>query len=164
MKTILLILGPNAVGKSKSAQALLGLLPHSALVDSDWCRAMNPYHRDTVIENTYALLKNYLKCPEIETVVFPFGFHGDRKQRFDAVISKLREDMIDFEFFTVVLTCSLEENLYRAQADQRSDEQINRGIENAYHYYDKFDNPKIDTTDLSVAQTAEKIKSLLLAR
>ncbi|MDW7659703.1 MAG: hypothetical protein SCM11_21250 [Bacillota bacterium] len=164
MKTILLILGPNGVGKSTAAQVLAGRLPHAALVDSDWCRAMHPYHMETVIDNIYALLKNYLKCPVIETVISPYGFHGDRKKRFDAVINKLRQDMIEFKIYTVILTCSREEILLRAQADQRSAEQISRGMDITYHYYDSFDDPKIDTTGLSVTQTAEMILALLMGR
>ncbi|HML46830.1 MAG TPA: hypothetical protein PKE04_08790 [Clostridia bacterium] len=162
-KTLLLLLGPNGVGKSTTAQALLNMLPHTALVDGDWCRAMNPYCMDTVVANLYALLKNYFLCPEIGLVVFPYGFHGDRKQRFDRVAEKLRQDGIDFQTLTVVLMCSLEENIRRAQKDMRDDERIRRGIENTYAYYDGFTCPKIDTTDLSTEHAAKRIVALLQA-
>lgn len=67
----------------------LDTLPNTALVDSEWCRAMNPYNMDTVVNNLYALIKNYLLCPEIEVIVFPYGFHGDRKHRYEKHISFL---------------------------------------------------------------------------
>ena len=163
-KTLLLLLGPNGAGKSTIAQVLLNMLPHTALVDSDWCRAMNPYNMDTVIENIYALMKNYILCPDVETIIFPYGFHGDRKHRFETVTDKLQKNGIDFEIFTVVLTCSLDENIRRAKTDLRDDERIRRGVENTYHFYDEFDCPKIDTTNLTAAQTAENIMSLLNER
>lgn len=163
-KTLLLLLGPNGVGKSTTAQVLLNIQPHTALVDSDWCRAMNPYNMDTVIENIYALMRNYILCTDVETIIFPYGFHGDRKHRFETVIDKLQKNGIDFEIFTVVLTCSLGENIRRAKNDLRDDERIQRGVKNTYHFYDEFHCPKIDTTNLTAAQTAENIMSLLNER
>jgi len=163
-KTLLLLLGPNGVGKSTIARALLNILPQTALVDSDWCRSMNPYNRDTVSENIYTLIKNYLLCPDIEIVIFPYGFHGDRKQRLLAVKEKLNKDSIVFKTFIVILICSLEENIRRAENDQRDDERIKRGIKNTHHFYDEFDYPKIDTTNLTVEQITENIISLLKKR
>lgn len=42
-KTLLMILGPNGVGKSTVAHLLMESRPHTAWVDADWCRAMNPF-------------------------------------------------------------------------------------------------------------------------
>ena len=162
MKTILLLLGPNGIGKSTTAKCILDKLPNAALVDSEWCRAMNPYDMDTVVNNLYALMKNYLLCPEIEVIVFPYGFHGDRKQRYDIVIDKLRGDKMDFSEFTVILTCSYEENIARLQNDMRDMERINRGMKNTFHFYDEYNFPKIDTTNLTVTQTADEIIKLFI--
>jgi hypothetical protein len=125
---------------------------------------MNPYNMNTVTENIYALMKNYLLCTDVKTIIFPYGFHGDRKHRFEVVTDKLHQDGVDFEIFTIVLTCSIDENIRRAQNDLRDYERIRRGIENTYHFYDDFDCPRIDTTDLTAEQTAEKIMSLLNER
>ncbi|MBQ7792457.1 MAG: hypothetical protein IJ367_03070, partial [Clostridia bacterium] len=43
MKTLLVITGPNGVGKSTCAEGLMQSLPKSIYIDSDWCRAMNPF-------------------------------------------------------------------------------------------------------------------------
>ena len=90
MKKLVLIIGPNGVGKTSTAEKLLQKLSKSAYVDADWCRAINPFPftdatKYTVIENIYSLLKNYFLCEDIETVIFPYGFHGERKQIFEQV-------------------------------------------------------------------------------
>jgi hypothetical protein len=46
----------------------------------------------------------------------------------------------------------------------RDNERIQRGIENTFHFYDKYDYPKIDTTDINAEQVAERIISLLKER
>lgn len=155
-----MILGPNGIGKSTTAKIMLQMLPCAALVDSDWCRAMNPYEMNTVIENIYALIKNYFLCPEIETIIFPYGFHGDRIQRFEKVKTKLCQEGIEFEIFTVILTCSLEENIRRAKSDMRDDELVKRGVLNTYDIYDELAYIKIDTTDMTADKTAERIIEL----
>jgi len=157
VKTILLILGPNGVGKSTTAMMMLTKLTNSAIVDGDWCRAMNPYNIDTVVRNIYALIKNYLLCDDIETVIYPYGFHGDRKARYDMIIDMLSKDKIDFSVFPVILTCSLEENIARCKTDERDTGRIVRGIKNTHHFYSKYNYPAIDSTTMTVEQTAEKI-------
>ncbi len=51
----------------------------------------------------YSLFKNYLVCEDIEYIIFPYGFHGERKQIFEQVINKLREDSILFEVCPIIL-------------------------------------------------------------
>lgn len=160
MKTILLILGANGVGKSTTARSILDRLLNSALVDSDWCRAMNPYDMDTVINNMYGLIKNYFDNEQIKTVILPYGFHGDRKKRYDIVMSKLQTYGMNFTVYPVILTCSYDEIIYRSQKDMRDEERIKRGMKNTFHFYDEYDYPKIDTTTLTVEQAAEKIIAL----
>ena len=60
------------------------MCPNSAYVDADWCRAINPFQfteatKKTVTDNIFCLFRNYLLCTDIETVIFPYGFHGERK-------------------------------------------------------------------------------------
>lgn len=43
MKRLVVIVGPNAVGKTTTAKCLVKKLPKTAYVDSDWCRFMNPF-------------------------------------------------------------------------------------------------------------------------
>jgi ABC-type Mn2+/Zn2+ transport system ATPase subunit len=65
MKQLIVIIGPNGVGKSTTAKEILKKRPHTAYVDSDWCRMMNPFEfteitKQTVEENIYCFLRNYL--------------------------------------------------------------------------------------------------------
>ncbi len=162
MKKLVLIIGPNGVGKTSTAEKLLQKLSKSAYVDADWCRAINPFPftdatKYTVIENIYSLLKNYFLCEDIETVIFPYGFHGERKQIFEQVTERLRENKISFEVCPIILKCDKEENIRRAVKDGRNRERIERGMKNTFHFYDEYTYPHIDTTDLQPEQVAEII-------
>lgn len=166
MKKLIVILGPNGVGKSTTAKAFWNRYTRCAYVDSDWCRAINPFSvtlstKVTVTENIYCMLKNYLRCEDIDKIVFPYGWHGERKEIFDTVICKLKEDGIEFEMFPVVLKCSMQENIRRCECDGREAERIERGIKNTFHFYDDFQYPCIITTELSPEEVVEQIAEII---
>lgn len=161
-KTLLLILGPNGVGKTTAAQALVESRPHTAWVDADWCRAINPFlltedSEKTVEDNLSNLLFNYLSCPIVDTVVFSYGLHGDRAQRLERVLKRLDAAEASYRLKKVILTCSEEVNRKRAAQDGRDAQRINRGIRNTLHFYDHFPEPKIDTTFLTPDEVVQKI-------
>ena len=166
MKKVVVLIGPNGVGKSTTAKAFMQQHTKCAYIDSDACRAINPFPftpatKKVVIENIYCLFKNYLLCDDIEVIVFPYGFHGERKEIFDTVMKRLIDDGIAFEMITIVLKCSLEENIKRAMADGRDTERIERGIKNTFNFYDEFDGPGIDTTNLSPEEVVNKIQTIM---
>lgn len=166
MKKLILIIGPNGVGKTTTAKILLQKLSKCAYVDADWCRVINPFPftnatKYAVNRNIYLLFKNYLLCEDIEYVIFPYGFHGERKQIFEQVISSLREDGISFEICPVILKCCKEENIRRTINDGRDMERIERGIKNTFHFYDEYTYPNIDSTYLQPEKVAEKIIEIL---
>ena len=105
--------------------------------------------------------KNYLLCENIEQVIFPYGFHRERKQIFEQVISSLREDSIPFEVCPIILKCCKEENIRRAINDGRDMERIERGIKDTFHFYDEYAYPNIDSTYLQPEKVAEKIIEIL---
>ena len=167
MKRLVVIVGPNAVGKTATAKCLVEKLPKTAYVDSDWCRFMNPFPftevtKQTVIKNMYDILRNYLVCKEIENVIFTYSWHGERKEIYDNLISQLKSDEIEFEEKIFILKCSEEENIHRAENDGRDKTRIERGMKNTFSFYDEYDYPSIDSTNMSTNEVAERIIELIL--
>lgn len=166
MKKLILIIGPNGVGKTTTSEILLQKLSKSAYLDADWCRAINPFPftdatKYAASQNIYSLFKNYFLCEDIEYVIFPYGFHGERKQIFEQVIDKLRKEGITFEICPIILTCSKDENIRRSLKDGRDMERIKRGIRNTFAFYDEYMYPNIDSTYLQPNQVADKIIEIL---
>ncbi len=110
----------------------------------------------------YDILRNYLICKEIENVIFTYSWHGERKEIYDNLLSQLKSDEIEFEEKIVVLKCSKEENICRAEKDGRDRARIERGIKNTISFYDLYDYPSIDSTNMSTNEVAEKIIELIL--
>ena len=161
MKHLIVIIGPNAVGKTTTAKCMVEKLPQTAYVDSDWCRCMNPFlltdiTKEIVKENIYYLLHNYLTCVEIETVIFTSSWHGGRKEIYDRVIEQFRNDGIEFVENIIILKCSEKENVRRALKDKRDEKRVERG-KKTFSFYDDFDYPCIDTTEMSVTEVVESI-------
>ena len=162
MKQLIVIIGANAVGKSSTAKKIIEQYQRSAFVDSDWCRVINTFiltdiTKETVSENIYCLLHNYLICEEISTVIFTYGWHGGRKEIYDRVIERLRNDGTEFQEKIIILKCSESENKRRALADDRGINRVERGIKNTFSLYDEFDYPCIDTTKMTVMEVAEQV-------
>ena len=165
MTQLIVIVGPNGVGKSTTAMQIKERYPRSAFVDSDWCRAMNPFvltdiTKETVLENMYCLLRNYLLCEEISTVVFTYSWHGGRKELYDRVIKRLQNDGIEFRETIVILKCSESENRRRALVDNRDVERIEKGMKYTFSFYNEFEYPCIDTTNMTVLEVVEYIWNL----
>ena len=166
MKQLIVIIGPNGVGKSTTAKKIVEQCENTAFVDSDWCRYMNPFDftettKHTIVDNIYCLLHNYLSCSDINTVVFTYGWHGERKEIYASAIEKLRNDSLDFKETIIILKCTKDENIRRAIKDGRDEIRVQRGMEMTFSFYDEYDYPCIDTTDMTAEQVAFKIKRLV---
>ncbi len=81
-------------------------------------------------------------------MVFSYSFHGGRKENFELVLQRLQEEGIEFELQYIILKCSYEEKVRRARQDCRDEERIQRGMKNTFEFYDNYDYPVIDTTEL----------------
>ena len=169
MKQLIVIIGPNGVGKSTTARAFVERYANTAYVDSDWCRVMNPFEfteitKGTISENIYCMLRNYLICDAVDKVIFTYAWHGARKEIYDSVIKKLKEDGIAFEETIIILKCSKDENVKRAIADGRDEVRVKRGMEMTFSFYDVYDYPMIDTTDMTPLQVVEAINGLVVEK
>lgn len=164
-KRLITIVGPNGVGKSTTAKALVQMRPKTAYVDSDWCRVINPFAftestKKTVTDNIFCLLRNDLLCDDIDCVIFTYGFHGERQSIFDEVIARLRRENILFDLHIVVLHCTYDENIRRATADGRDPERIERGMKTTFSFYETKPYPVIETTNLTPTQAARAVLRL----
>ena len=66
-KKLIVIIGPNGVGKSSAAKKLVTHCSKSAFVDSHWCRVMNPFPftegtKKVVTDNIFCFIRNYMQC------------------------------------------------------------------------------------------------------
>lgn len=143
MKRLILILGPNGVGKSTASAVLLSRIPGSVYIESDSLRMMNPgsFSEEAIFvqkRNILALMRNYLSASFINNIIFPYGLHGHRKKLLDEILSELHSDY-NFEVYTVLLTCTEEENIRRMKNDSRDEERIRRAIANTRAIYDEVD-------------------------
>lgn len=171
-KTLVFLCGPNGIGKTTIGMALMRRLPGSAYVDTDPCRTMNPAALDdvtipTIAANIACLIRNYLWCDALETVIFSYGFHGRRREVFDAVMRALAGGPampgepalagVPFDFLPLLLTCDEAENVRRMRADGRDPERIQRALEHSRPAYAGVDYPRIDITRLSAEEAAAAI-------
>lgn len=162
MKQLIVIIGPNGVGKTTTAKKIVERYENVAYVDSDWCRVMNPFTftkstKDTIAENIYCLLRNYLSCNDINRVVFTHAWHGERKAIFEKVMEKLNNESLEFKLTIIILKCSKDENIKRATQDGRDETRVKRGMEMTFSYYDSFTYPFIDTTNMTPTAVAQQI-------
>lgn len=165
MKQLIVIIGSNGVGKTTTAEKIVEQYENVAYVDSDWCRVMNPFAfteatKVTIADNIYCLLRNYLSCSDVNKVVFTHTWHGERKAIYEKVMEKLKNEPIEFKITIVILKCSKDENIKRAIQDGRDEIRTKRGIEKTFSFYDNFDYPCIDTTNMTPTAVAQQIVDL----
>jgi len=166
MKQLIVIIGPNGVGKTTTAKKIVEQYKNVAYVDSDWCRVINPFvfsesTKETIVENIYCLLRNYLFCSDVNKVVFTYAWHGERKEIYERIMEKLKNESIEFKLTIIILKCSKVENIKRAVQDGRDEIRIKRGMEMTFYFYDNLDYPCIDTTDMTPSTVAQQIVSMV---
>ena len=163
MKKLIFIHGPNGVGKSTLCNSLNKRLYNSAWLESEWCKMTNPFaYTDETIEltinNMTNMLKSYLTCSSIEYIIFNYGFHGPRRSIYDQVIKNINK--MQFKLIPILITCSEEENVKRMLKNGRDKERIDRAL-NIRSIYDGMEVPTIDTTELTVEMTVDKLMEII---
>ncbi|MHB0856645.1 MAG: AAA family ATPase [Anaerolineae bacterium] len=160
MKNLLFICGANGIGKTTICNALVRRQVHTAYIDSDGCRVMNPFvlNEDTIPtirKNISDMIRNYLGCPIVRTVVFSYGLHGRRREIFDGVTKDLAD--MEYRFIPVLLVCDVAENIRRLSCNGRDTERISRAVQLSRAAYSAVDYPRIDVTNLSVEDSVSRI-------
>lgn len=157
MKSLVFIHGPNGVGKSTVCRLLHQALPHSAWLESEWARMINPFTLTAEVEdlsekNISFLLRSYLTCTSVRCVIFNYGLTGPRKGIWERVLEALSD--LDYKLIPIVLTCDTDENVRRMASDGRDNGRIQRAVA-ARHIYQNQPCRTIDTTNLTPDETVE---------
>ena len=159
MKVIILN-GPMGVGKTAAGTYIADSNPGTALIDGDWCMDIHPFvaSRETktmAIDNILHMTGNYLKCSACSMVVLVWLMDDPWVlQRITEGISAMQA-----EVKYVTLVCSEESLVSRWNNDRlcgwRTEEWLKVSLRSLPGFR-AMDNP-IDTSNLSAAQTAERI-------
>lgn len=165
MKKLIIISGTMGVGKSTTCDKLFKQLDKSVYLDGDCCWNMNPFivneeNKNMVINNITYLLRSYLKNSSFEYIIFSWVLH--EQSIFKQILDPLSD--LDFTLYNISLICSpkaLKDRLNKdVELGIRNEEIINRSIERI-PLYNKLDTIKIDTTLLSLDQTANEIIKII---
>jgi broad-specificity NMP kinase len=165
-KKLVIINGTMGVGKTAVCRELYRNLDNSVWLDGDWCWMMNPFivndeNKKMVINNITYLLRNFLTNSSIEYVIFNWVIHME--DIFSDVLEPLED--LEFEVVRITLTCSEEALIRRISKDVelklREESSIDRSVQRLKLYKD-MSTEKIDTTNLSILETVNKIKERLL--
>ena len=161
MKRLILLSDPMGVGKTTVAELLHRCLERSVFLDGDWCWKMNPFTvtdetKAMVLDNITHLLRNFLSCTQLETVIFCWVM--DSQAILDSILSRLDLDGVAVRSFT--LTATPEALTRRVEADiargLRQPSDAARSVARLPHY-DAMNTVKLDVSDLSPEAAVEWI-------
>lgn len=161
MKHLYMIAGPMGVGKTAVSRELQKRLPNCVFLDGDWCWDSSPFlvteeTKAVVLDNICHMLNNFLRCSAYENIVFCWVMH--EQEIIDAILERL--DAEGAEVTVCALVCKEETLIERLRRDieagKRSEDVISRAVERLARY-PELDVMKLDTTEMTPVQTAEKI-------
>ena len=161
MKHLYMIGGPMGVGKTTVCQALSAQLDRSVFLDGDWCWAMHPFvvteeTKAMVTDNIVHLLSSFLRCSEIEHVIFCWVMH--EQSIIDEILQKL--PLNGCQVHSLSLVCSEDALKQRLRKDIdagfRTDDVIGRSL-CRLAIYEKLNTIKINTTHMTVDDVIQAI-------
>ena len=164
MKTLYLIGGTMGVGKTTVSQLMKNLLPRSVFLDGDWCWDAHPFQvteetKAMVMDNICHLLNNFLHCTAYEHVIFCWVMH--EQAIVDDILARL--DTQNCRVLSISLLATEKALAERLQKDVdaglRAPDIISRSLQRL-PLYEKLDTVKIDVSDLSPIQAAERMMQM----
>lgn len=164
MKTLYLIGGTMGVGKTTVSQLMKNLLPRSVFLDGDWCWDAHPFQvteetKAMVMDNICHLLNNFLHCTAYEHVIFCWVMH--EQAIVDDILARL--DTENCRVLSISLLATEKALAERLQKDVgaglRAPDIISRSLQRL-PLYEKLDTVKIDVSDLSPLQVAERMMQM----
>ena len=152
------------VGKTTVGTALCDALGRAAFIDGDWCLDIHPFegNRETksmALDNILHMARNYRDCSECDAIVLSWVMSENmaRKIIAGAVDMGLR-------VCSVTLTCSQEALIKRWKQDKitpwRTDGELAASLRSLPDYNSRADTHLLDTSGLSAAAVAERIRQL----
>jgi len=161
LKKLIIINGTIGVGKTTICKRLLTELDHSVWLDGDWCWMMNPWifseeNKKMVIENIVFILKNYLKNPTCQYVIFDWVIH--EKDILDLILNQFTG--LKYELIWFSLICS--DNTLEQRMKNRGDSaDIIQNSILRLEKYKNMDSIKIDTNH-DIETNIQAIKQYLI--
>lgn len=161
VKKLIIINGTMGVGKTATSRELNKKLNNSVWLDGDWCWMMNPFtvndeNRNMVVNNITYLLRNFLNNSSFEYVIFNWVIHYE--DIFNLVLQPLSD--LEFEVIKITLICSKQTLKKRiindVQFNLRDGKELNTSLQRL-ELYKNMNTIKIDTTNISIAGTVDKI-------
>lgn len=153
------------IGKTATSRELNKRLNNSVWLDGDWCWMMNPFtvndeNKNMVINNIAYLLRSFLTNSSYEYVIFNWVIHTE--DIFNLVLQPLGN--LEFEVIKISLICS-EETLRKRivndiQLNLRNGDELSMSLERL-ELYKNMNTVKIDTTDISITETVDKIIEII---
>lgn len=165
MKRLVMIGGTMGVGKSAVSSVLKYKWDQSVMLDGDWCWDMHPFivneeTKNMVLSHITYQLNSFLKCSCLETVIFCWVMH--EQSIIDDILSRL--DLHDCRVYPISLICDAWTLKHRLQKDidqgLRQEDIIEKSLERM-NKYPTLHTHLIDTTHLSIEETAQQIKEYI---
>lgn len=164
MKKLYLVGGTMGVGKTTVCQILKKKMDKAVFLDGDWCWDADPFlvndeTKKMVMENISFLLNNFIHCSYYDNIIFCWVMHEQE------IINQLLErlDTKECTIKIISLLCREKQLVDRLKKEVclglRTAEVIKRSVERI-PLYDKLQTEKIDTSEITVEQTADIILKL----
>jgi len=163
MKKLVMIAGPAGVGKTTVCRHLFKIIQGCAWLDGDWCWMVNPYPGKTDEQKAYSLktfgriLDGYFDDPNTNIILFSWMIQWNFM--FDLVLNELSHK--EYELIKIALVCYEKEYIRRLIDGNRSERKIDHPDD--MDKYRSLNASILDTTNLTVAETADKILSLIIS-
>lgn len=167
-KVLIIVNGTMGVGKSATCEELYKALQNSVYLEGDWCWTMNPFvvnpeSRTMVEDNIAYLLRNFLAYPSFQYVIFGWVLH------LEEIYERIMKRLNGFEFDLIRVTLiSSEESLRRrflkdVSAKLREQSSLEESVLRL-GLYETMNTVKVDTTDISALEAAQRIMSIISER
>lgn len=168
MKNLIFVNGTMGAGKTATCKELRDILKPAVFLDGDWCWDMRPFTvteetKCMVMDNICHLLANFLKCSEYKNVIFCWVM--DEQSIIYDILARLELTDVNYRLFTLQLSEDALERHLRADVESglRCADIFERSRKRLPSY-EKMNGTKIDVSEISAREAAEKIAREMAVR